>query len=74
MSYILFCKGKRAEKPYFVADIRKKIYTIEELCYYLYHNTTLCGEELVKTINLCSPQDVDRITFRQIFLRLLKKI
>ena len=48
MSYILFCKGKRAEKPYFVADIRKKIYTIEELCYYLYHNTTLCGEELVK--------------------------
>lgn len=33
-----------------------------------------CGEELVKTINLYSPQDVDRITFRQIFLRLLKKI
>lgn len=48
MSYILFCKGKKAERPYFVADIRKKIYTIEELCYYLYHNTTLCGEELVK--------------------------
>ena len=33
-----------------------------------------CGDELIKSINLYSSQDVERITFRQIYLRLLKKI
>ena len=48
MSYVLLCKGNKALKPYYIADIRKKIYTLEELCYYLYHNTVLCSEELVR--------------------------
>lgn len=33
-----------------------------------------CGDELIKSINLYSSQDVERITFRRIYLRLLKKI
>lgn len=48
MSYVLLCKGNKALKPYYIEDIRKKIYTLEELCYYLYHNTVLCAEELVR--------------------------
>lgn len=34
----------------------------------------MCGDELVKTLNLYAPQDVNRITFKQVFLRLLKKM
>lgn len=48
MSYVLFCKGSVAENPYVISDMHKKLYTIEELCYYIYHNTVLCGEELLK--------------------------
>ena len=32
MSYVLLCKGNKALKPYYIEDIRKKIYTLEELC------------------------------------------
>lgn len=48
MSYVLLCEGRVAEQPYLITDLRKKIYTIEELCFYIYQNASLCGEELVK--------------------------
>lgn len=48
MSYILFCKGHTAKNPFVIANLRKKIYTIEELCYYLYRNPSLCQEELLR--------------------------
>lgn len=47
MSYILFCKEHTANKPFYIADLRKNIYTIEELCYYIYCNPSLCKEELL---------------------------
>lgn len=47
MGCIFLCKGKKAESPYVVANIRKKLYTIEELCFYIYDNPVLCGEELL---------------------------
>lgn len=49
MSYVLLCEGRASEKPYLLADLRKKIYTIEELCFYIYQNASLCGEELMKS-------------------------
>lgn len=35
MSSLILCHKKKAKQPYDVAQIQRKIYTIEELCYYL---------------------------------------
>jgi hypothetical protein len=49
MSFDL-CSTRIAERPYYIASIGTKIYTIEELCWFLHHNLCLidqsiaCGE------------------------------
>lgn len=48
MSYIVLCKGNRAGKPYEIEDLKLRLYSVEELCYYMYNNTSLCTEELTK--------------------------
>lgn len=48
MSYVIFCKGKRAAQPYVTEDLKLRIYSMEELCYYLYSHVSLCAEELMK--------------------------
>lgn len=35
MSSLILCHKKKAKQPYDVAQIQRKLYTIEELCYYL---------------------------------------
>lgn len=52
MGRIILCTSKQANVPYVFPVSEAKVYTIEELCYYIYHNiyevTTECfGEELV---------------------------
>lgn len=52
--YIL-CQTKKAETPYFIGNISTNIYSLEELCYYFYHNLylidgTIINEELCKWI------------------------
>lgn len=62
MSSLILCHKKKAKQPYDVAQIQRKLYTIEELCYYLCNhlylvdytimNETLCDwldEELELT-------------------------
>ncbi len=34
----ILCKGKVAEKPYQMPYTEQKVYSLEELCYYIYHN------------------------------------
>ncbi|MBR2528189.1 MAG: hypothetical protein IKE58_06960 [Blautia sp.] len=51
MSSCILCQTPRARQPYFIQNIQMNIYSIEELCYYLYHNLylvdrTLFNEEL----------------------------
>lgn len=46
MSYDL-CLLKQAEKPYFIENIRTAIYSLEELCFYLYHNVYLIDESII---------------------------
>ncbi len=46
MSYDL-CLLKQAEKPYFIENIRTGIYSLEELCFYLYHNVYLIDESIL---------------------------
>lgn len=48
MSYVVFCKGKTAKKPYWIEDLKLYLYSMEELCYYIYSNVLLCDRELVK--------------------------
>ncbi len=48
MSYVIFCKGKRGDKPYVVEDLKLRLFSVEELCYYIYSNVSLCDLELCK--------------------------
>jgi hypothetical protein len=41
--------GKAAEHPFFVEAVTTNLYTVEELCYYLYHNPCLIDEDIVST-------------------------
>lgn len=44
MSGLLLC-GKRTTNPYYIKEAGINIYSIEELCYYLYNNTYMVGPE-----------------------------
>lgn len=43
------CQVKAAEHPFFVEAVTTNLYTVEELCYYLYHNPCLIDEDIVST-------------------------
>jgi hypothetical protein len=44
--YIL-CQIKRAKFPYYIESISTNIYSIEELCFYLYHNVYLIDDTII---------------------------
>lgn len=51
MSGYILCQVKRAKLPYYIENISTNIYSIEELCFYFYHNiylldNTILNEEL----------------------------
>ena len=51
MSGYIICQVKRAKLPYYIENISTNIYSIEELCFYFYHNiylldSTILNEEL----------------------------
>lgn len=41
MGSLILCHNKKASQPYKITRIHRKIYTIEELCYYLCNNLYL---------------------------------
>ncbi len=41
------CQVKQAQKPYFIENINTNIYSIEELCYYLYENVYLIDDTIM---------------------------
>ena len=47
MSGYILCQTKKADLPYFIENISTNIYTLEELCYYLYHNLYLIDETII---------------------------
>lgn len=47
MSGYILCQIKKAEHPYFIENISTNIYSIEELCYYLYHNLYLIDSSIL---------------------------
>lgn len=46
MGKLIMCAGKIAEKPYEFKSSGVRIYSMEELCYYIYHNVDTITEEL----------------------------
>lgn len=49
MSNVILCQGAYAKTPYYIADDCLYIYSIEELCYYLYHNAYLLDDRIVSS-------------------------
>ena len=53
MSGYILCQVKKAKKPFYIENISTNIYSIEELCYYLYNNLYLVDHSLISS-KLCS--------------------
>lgn len=53
MSGYILCQVRKAEKPFFIENISTNIYSIEELCYYLYNNLYLIDSSLINQ-KLCT--------------------
>lgn len=52
MSGYILCQTKKAEIPYYIENISTNVYSLEELCYYFYHNLYLIDETILNE-NLC---------------------
>lgn len=52
MSGYILCQLKRADMPYYIENISTNIYSMEELCYYFYHNIYLLDETILNE-HLC---------------------
>ena len=48
MGKIILCSGKQAKKPYVFQLTDAKVYSIEELCFYLYNNIYAINEDMLK--------------------------
>ena len=53
MSGYILCQTKKADAPYYIENISTNIYSLEELCYYLYHNLYLMDETIMNE-GLCA--------------------
>lgn len=47
MAGIILCRTKVARNPFYISNIDIHIYSMEELCYYIYNNIYLIGIDLV---------------------------
>lgn len=47
MNGLILCRTKEAANPYYIKNMDLKIYSLEELCYYIYNNVYLIGMDLV---------------------------
>lgn len=47
MSGYILCQVKRAKLPYYIENISTNIYSIEELCFYFYHNIYLLDSTIL---------------------------
>lgn len=74
MGYDL-CLLRQAEKPYYIESIRTGIYSLEELCFYLYNNICLIDESIINE-GLCDwIRDELKLTrlYRQLYEQLEKQ-
>ncbi len=48
MAGLILCRNEYATKPYSIRNVGIHIYSIEELCYYIYNNIYLIGTDLIE--------------------------
>lgn len=46
MPGLILCRSRRSERPYYISNMAIHIYSMEELCYYIYNNIYLVGTDL----------------------------
>ena len=47
MSGYILCQNPMAAQPYFIENIQTNVYSLEEVCYYIYHNIYLVDRTMV---------------------------
>ncbi len=68
MGKLILCSGKRTERPYVMPSTGVRVYSIEELCYYIYNNIYFIDESLLSDslidwirTELCLPDRADKL-------------
>lgn len=72
MSGYLLCQSKKAKIPYYIHAISTNIYTIEELCFYFYHNIYLLDRSIINE-ELCD-WIRDELGMRKLYVRLYQAL
>ena len=73
MGSLILCHKKRAKHPYEITRIHKRIYTVEELCYYLCNNLylidyTILNEQLCRWIR----DELELVSLAESLMEMLK--
>ena len=72
MSGYRSCQTKMAEVPYYIDNISMNIYSLEELCYYIYHNIFLLDETIINE-GLCD-WIRDELDLRKLYHALMNEL
>ena len=59
MAGVILSRSKYSDKPYYISNMSINIYSMEELCYYIYNNIYLIGTDLLEP-GLISYIDTER--------------
>lgn len=46
MAGLILCKSKYSEKPYYISNMAVNVYSVEEICYYIYNNIYIIGMDM----------------------------